>query len=321
MAMRKTLLAVLMGFTSTCFAQISIGTAEALSIPASHSISFDGLMLMPHNSLTFSDITFTKSTTAVSVGSGSSISHVYNVSKSFAFTGLVTFHYKDAELNGNQESSLQLVLKDANNWVVQPNPGLRDVINNYMEHSMGGTIEGATLSENFQVLPLVANSLTAKWINNHVQIQWSVFQNEQYQSFTVESSTNRQAWKPVQTILATTTHDLETYSVLDFETDFDSKEYRIALQLRSGIRQYSSLVPITKNRSQGLSVLKKNGGAEFYFSNTPDQLFVINRAGQKIWQSIERKNTYSVSNLSPGVYYLYFSKNGSWQTRSFIATD
>ena len=83
---------------------------SSLFINANHSVSFDGLELAPNSAYFIpGPNTIDRFSAAVVVGDNSSISRVYEISNTITnYQGVVTFLYKDSELNDIEESSLVL---------------------------------------------------------------------------------------------------------------------------------------------------------------------------------------------------------------------
>ena len=98
-------------FTLVSYGQIfSLTPESSLFINANSSVSFDGLELAPNNAYFIpGPNTIDRLSTPVLVGDNSSISRVYEISSIINnYQGVVTFLYKESELNDIQESSLVL---------------------------------------------------------------------------------------------------------------------------------------------------------------------------------------------------------------------
>jgi hypothetical protein len=98
----------------------SLGPESLLFIESNSSVSFDGLELAPNSShLISGPNTIDRSLMPVVVGDNSSINRVYAISSAITnYQGVVTFLYKDSELNEIEESSLVLEFLGADgNWI------------------------------------------------------------------------------------------------------------------------------------------------------------------------------------------------------------
>ena len=99
---------------------ISLGPESLLFIESNSSVSFDGLELAPNSShLISGPNTIDRSLMPVVVGDNSSINRVYAISSAITnYQGVVTFLYKDSELNEIEESSLVLEFLSADGiWI------------------------------------------------------------------------------------------------------------------------------------------------------------------------------------------------------------
>ena len=99
---------------------ISLGPESLLFIESNSSVSFDGLELAPNSShLISGPNTIDRSLVPVVVGANSSINRVYAISSAITnYQGVVTFLYKDSELNEIEESSLVLEFLSADGiWI------------------------------------------------------------------------------------------------------------------------------------------------------------------------------------------------------------
>ena len=99
---------------------ISLSPESSLFIESNSSVSFDGLELAPNSShLISGPNTIDRSLVPVVVGDNSSINRVYAISSAITnYQGVVTFLYKDSELNDIQESSLVLEFLGADGiWI------------------------------------------------------------------------------------------------------------------------------------------------------------------------------------------------------------
>jgi len=102
------------------FSQIlSVNAGSSVSIDSGTAITLDGLEIAPSSTYVISgDNDISRSVTAVTAGSNSSVSRVYSSSALFSgFTGTLTFSYLEGELNNIEESDLVLELQaDDDSW-------------------------------------------------------------------------------------------------------------------------------------------------------------------------------------------------------------
>ncbi|MEP7375153.1 MAG: hypothetical protein ABI675_17270 [Chitinophagaceae bacterium] len=140
-----TLASVLTGANSLTITSTRNGNGIILgTITRSHSFAtgtdyaFEG----PDNTINFSAVTGVSSITVyVATGSigdfpnGASINRVYNITvPAGTYTAKLRLHYEDAELNGNDETTMQLTRYNGTNWVVSGKTG-NSTSSNYVEQS------------------------------------------------------------------------------------------------------------------------------------------------------------------------------------------
>jgi hypothetical protein len=115
----------------------SLGPESSLFIESNSSVSFDGLELAPNSAhLIAGPNTIDRSLVPVVVGDNSSINRVYAISSAITnYQGVVTFLYKDSELNDIQESSLVLEFLGADGIWINVAP-IIDYIKNTLTYNL-----------------------------------------------------------------------------------------------------------------------------------------------------------------------------------------
>ena len=116
---------------------ISLSPESSLFIESNSSVSFDGLELAPNSAhLISGPNTIDRSSVPVVVGDNSSINRVYAISSAITnYQGVVTFLYKDSELNDIQESSLVLEFLGADGIWINVAP-IIDYIKNTLTYNL-----------------------------------------------------------------------------------------------------------------------------------------------------------------------------------------
>ena len=116
---------------------ISLSPESLLFIESNSSVSFDGLELAPNSAhLIAGPNTIDRSLAPVVVGDNSSINRVYAISSAITnYQGVVTFLYKDSELNDIEESSLVLEFLGADGIWINVAP-IIDYIKNTLTYNL-----------------------------------------------------------------------------------------------------------------------------------------------------------------------------------------
>lgn len=141
--MKKRLLFLFGLFVSPfLFSQIlDVNSGSSISIASGSSVTLDGLEIAPAVTYIISGANdVSRSATAVTAGSNSSVSRVYSSSALLSgFTGTLTFSYLDGELNGIAESELVLELQaDDDSWTSYT--GTRDETNNTVSYTFNDPV-------------------------------------------------------------------------------------------------------------------------------------------------------------------------------------
>ncbi len=91
-----------------------VSNGASVTINTDASININGLKLTPNSPFVINGAnTVDRSFSAITAGSNSSINRVFSTSNDVNnFTGTITFYYEDSELNGLDESILELQVKD-----------------------------------------------------------------------------------------------------------------------------------------------------------------------------------------------------------------
>lgn len=135
----------------------SLGPESSLFIESNSSVSFDGLELAPNSAhLIAGPNTIDRSSVPLVVGDNASISRVYEISNSItSFQGVVTFLYKDSELNDILESNLMLEFLNSDGVWINVLPTIDDV-NNTLTYNLTDftTITASDASATLTVTPL-----------------------------------------------------------------------------------------------------------------------------------------------------------------------
>ena len=136
---------------------ISLSPESSLFIESNSSVSFDGLELAPNSAhLIAGPNIIDRTSVPVVVGDNASISRVYEISNTIgSYQGVVTFLYKDSELNDIQESNLVLEFLGADGVWTNVVPIIDD-INNTLTYNLTefSAITASDVSATLTVIPL-----------------------------------------------------------------------------------------------------------------------------------------------------------------------
>jgi hypothetical protein len=141
--MKKLLLSTLGFFLSPfLFSQIlTVNSGSSVSIASGSSVSLGDLEIAPSKTYVISGANdVSRSATAATAGSNSSVSRVYSSSALLSgFTGTLTFSYLEGELNDIAEGSLVLELQaDDDSWTTYD--GTVDEVNNTVSYTFNDPV-------------------------------------------------------------------------------------------------------------------------------------------------------------------------------------
>ena len=147
---------------------ISLGPESSLFIESNSSVSFDGLELAPNSAhLIAGPNTIDRSLVPVVVGDNSSINRVYAISSAITnYQGVVTFLYKDSELNDIEESSLVLEFLSADGIWINVAPIIDDIKNTLTYNLTDFTaITASDITATLTVIPLQQTQIVGVYPN------------------------------------------------------------------------------------------------------------------------------------------------------------
>jgi hypothetical protein len=147
---------------------ISLSPESSLFIESNSSVSFDGLELAPNSAhLIAGPNTIDRSLVPVVVGDNSSINRVYAISSAITnYQGVVTFLYKDSELNDIEESSLVLEFLGADGIWINVAPIIDDIKNTLTYNLTDFTaITASDITATLTVIPLQQTQIVGVYPN------------------------------------------------------------------------------------------------------------------------------------------------------------
>jgi uncharacterized protein (DUF1501 family) len=108
---------------------------------------------------------------------------------------------------------------------------------------------------NATVLPVEGIELTARWEGSIAKIMFEVFENETYEKFEIERSTDSAArFAANKTLMGTNNATLATYTYSEDRVRANDVFYRIKGTTKTGKIVYSNVVRLSNNKEQVLSV-------------------------------------------------------------------
>jgi hypothetical protein len=299
----------------------SAGSTQTLTITNGTIFGADSLVLIPTGNFTIASNTLLKTPVPVPGLPNNSITRVYYLTNPITFTGTVDIYYKLSELNGNTESALKYGDSTTGNyWLVSASSTVNTTAHFVQLSASGEMFVAATATQAGTILLLKLVSFTGSSNGNNSNLTWTVDQNEESKSFTVESSTDGQYWHEVAIVEGSHIGGLYKYYYNDIGAAITTKFYRIILTALSGQISYSLAIQLSHdNNLNSVYINANNNSATIYFvGDQPKIIRVINAAGQIIYNNNISRYQYEINNLLPGLYVAQYQIHGTTETKKFI---
>lgn len=155
-----------------------------------------------------------------------------------ALNATLRFYYLDAELNGDDPSTLSLwKSSDGVNWI-QMGADSRNTTDKYVEKSGLADLSYWTLTDIINPLPLVLLSFKAACEDSYTQIQWQTGVEADIDHFEIEWSADGSAWTLLGKAAAANNPNGSSYSYKD-QGRRAEVFYRLKIVEKSGSSSYS----------------------------------------------------------------------------------
>lgn len=213
-------------------AQFTSGT-DGFYIKENTDVFMDGLTLNPTTALTLTNKTLTISGTAFP-GSPPSISRVYDFNAAFSFVGRLGLFYQAGELNGNTESTLQVVYKDGT--AIVSTGSVVNTTTHYIYKDFAAPITFmSTTAAQEGALPVTLVDFTAKKEGEIAQLSWSTSYETNSDFFEIQRSTDAKNWRPLDQVAAWTESSMvRRYDYTDTNPEAGANFYRLKMVDKDG---------------------------------------------------------------------------------------
>lgn len=303
-------------------AQLYIGNAgNDLFISSGNSVVYDGMKLTPSSNTTLSNTQITKGSMAVTgPNSAAGITRVYTLSNSITFTGTVSVLYNDGELNGNNESQLQIAyLKPNNAWVTSAT-STDDAVNNIVSDNFSAvSFKSLTATQAGTILPLIVNSFNARVVDAAVELTWQANESTAIDHFDIEASSDNNAWSTAGTIQPASTDDLQNYNYNDPDLYFTTRYYRLKVVMASQEAYYSRIVALRSSGTAGMEVTTAKGMLKASFPGwQPNRIQLFDWQGRLLKTTSLHQPVWQTSMVQPGIYLLSASDGNTRMVRKIL---
>jgi uncharacterized protein (DUF1501 family) len=138
-------------------------------------------------------------------------------------------------------------------------------------------------------LPITGTELLARWENDYALLEFKVFENDSYERFVVERSTDGNSFSAVLTKVNISNNNVEQYAVKDNRISASEVYYRIKAFSKQGEISYSKIAILRNVVKQGLSVYPNpvtnhTINIEFFTAVNEDvTITIIGTLGEKLY--------------------------------------
>jgi hypothetical protein len=300
---------------------MSVGATKTMTVKSGTILGADSLVLTPTTDFTIASNSISVSPVAILGSPNYSIKRVYLFANQVNYTGDEKIYYKLSELNGNVESTLRFYDSTLGSWWVTEASSSVNTTTHYVQYTTTNhNFISATAAAFGTILPVSLVYFGGSWINNQVNLKWTVSNSDLTTKYLVEYSRDGSTWSTLGEVNGFTT-DLEaSFYQQDNDEQFVTRFYRVKVLDISGSLLVSKIIRMDRNgRNNGLRIGMRSQGANFYFSGTrPNAVRVLNIHGQLIWHSEESASQYEVNGLIPGVYLVQYDNGTLRQTVKFV---
>ncbi|WP_192579347.1 T9SS type A sorting domain-containing protein [Dyadobacter aurulentus] len=233
-------------FASDLHAQFSSGSQ--FFIGANTTVSIDGLALRPTFNNTWENKTLTVTSTPIVGSPTSSISRVYDFNEPIGFNGTVGISYTPQELNGNEESMLQIAYFNPTEQYKTTSDGTVDQAAHHVSKFFSGfnnSLLRITAVAAGSTLPVKLISFQATRQEQQAFLTWSTSDEINSDYFEVQRSRDGKVWKALGEVKADgDTRTGRTYTFNDETPDPSQNLYRLKMVDQDGTYAYSRIVNV-----------------------------------------------------------------------------
>ncbi len=196
---------------------------------------------------------------------------------------------------------------------------------------LGGPGRGETMQERpAGALPVTLLSFSAALAGDQVLIQWQTSSELNSAYFVVEKSLDGINWQPIgQVPAAGTSSSPLSYQLYDPHPVEGINYYRLKPTDIDGNSTYSGVATVRYHLGTVSGILVYPNPVTFEFTvelkgSAPDtkiNVSLVNAQGQVMFQKqdlVGNRQTFNISNLAAGVYYLLINKNGEMTTTKIV---
>ena len=290
--------------------QVTVTAGTDLFISSGTEFSSEGLTLIPSAGFTINGVNLTKSTTVANGTSNPYISRVYQFSANTTpFTGAIRFYYDDPELNGLNETTLNVNIHNGTSWQTIASNTNNTVSNFVLTNAISSTVlNELTLADALSPLPLKWGAVAAYRQGQTVKIEWTTYQELNVSAYSIERSIDGRNWTTIiNGVGPGNTDAARSYTQTDANYNPQRLYYRIKQLDIDGKFSYSTIVPVTAIKDYSTLIVFPNPfTSSFNIGNTDlskiQTVELFSHSGTLVKRWSTPQSAYTVQTLAAGIY-------------------
>lgn len=232
-------------------AQFTAGT-EGFLIAGDTPVFIDSLTLEPGDDFFLASQTLTIAHTPIP-GVPPSISRVYSFTTPVDFAGVAGFFYQPAELNGNNESTLQIAFGNA--AFASASGGTVDITRHYISNTLPLTNFTSLTAAQEGALPVRLIGFQVKMVENQAVLAWQTSEEKNSNYFEIQQSEDSRNWTALGTVKAAIeSSTTRKYGFNDLVQRYGTQYYRLKMVDLDGSYAYSTVRQLRFEASGMISV-------------------------------------------------------------------
>lgn len=217
-------------------AQFTVGT-EGLLIAGDTPVFIDSLTLEPSGDFFLASQTLTIAHMPIP-GVPPSISRVYSFTTPVDFEGIVGFFYRPAELNGNNESTLQIAY--GNVTFASASGGAVDITHHYISNTLPLINFTSLTAAQEGALPVRLIGFQLEKTENHAVLTWQTSEEKNSSYFEIQQSEDSRNWTALGVVKAAAeSATTRKYAFNDLVQRYGIQYYRLKMVDLDGTYAYS----------------------------------------------------------------------------------
>ena len=235
------------------------------------------------------------------------ILRVYHFLQSLpGFSGTLTVYYQDAELNGVDESTLNLNLYNPTSWTVH-SATLRDAINNFVATAglTNVSFNEATLAAD-AALPVTLTNFIIQRDRCLATLKWTTVTEQNSSHFEIQQSLDGSFFMTVGIVRAAGNSNAEKHYSFDFNLSSTISFFRLRMVDIDGTIELSNIVRVTGNCSNSIIVFPNPAVNTITVQSekTIEEIKLYNETGQLVQHLKPNNRTVSINltQVPSGIY-------------------